>query len=118
VIKKHLDEELPFMATENILMYCVREKGGDRQTLHEAIREHSVKAAEQVKLYGRPNDLLGRILADKTFGLTEEELEKLTDPATFTGMAEHQTEKFLRDEVRPVLDRHRDELGARVGITV
>jgi adenylosuccinate lyase len=118
VIKKHLDEELPFMATENILMYCVREKGGDRQTLHEAIREHSVEAAQQVKLYGRPNDLLERILADSAFDLDAEELQKLTDPATFTGMAGSQTEKYLREEVAPVLERHKDELGAKVGITV
>jgi adenylosuccinate lyase len=118
VIKKHLDEELPFMATENILMYCVREKGGDRQTLHEAIRRHSVAAAEQVKLYGRPNDLLERIMADSAFGLTPEELDKLTDPATFTGMAEHQTEKFLREDVAPVLEAHKAELGAKIGINV
>ena len=118
VIKKHLDEELPFMATENILMYCVREKGGDRQTLHEAIRQHSVKAAEQVKLYGRPNDLMARILGDPAFGLTAEELEKLMDPAGFTGLAGRQTERFLAENVRPVLDQHRDELGAKIGINV
>ncbi len=118
VIKKHLDEELPFMATENILMYCVREKGGDRQTLHEAIRQHSVKAAEQVKLYGRPNDLMERILADDTFKLTREELDGLMDPAGFTGLAARQTEKFLAENVRPMLEKHRDDLGARVGITV
>lgn len=106
------------MATENILMYCVREKGGDRQTLHEAIRQHSVKAAEQVKLYGKPNDLMERILGDETFGLDREELDKLMDPASFTGLAGRQTERYLREEVRPVLDKYRDELGAKVGITV
>jgi len=118
VVKKHLDEELPFMATENILMYCVKEKGGDRQTLHEAIRRHSVAAAEQVKMYGRPNDLLERIMGDSTFGLTQDELVKLTDPATFTGMARHQTETYLETVVRPVLDAHKDDLGAKVGINV
>lgn len=118
VIKKHLDEELPFMATENILMYCVREKGGDRQTLHEAIRQHSVKAAEQVKLYGKPNDLMERVLSDETFGLNREELEKLMDPAGFTGLAGRQTERFLSENVRPVLGKYRDDLGARVGINV
>ena len=75
------------MATENILMYCVKNKGGDRQTLHETIRRHSVAAAEQVKLYGKDNDLLERVMQDGSFGLTKEELEALTDPATFTGMA-------------------------------
>ena len=99
-------------------MYCVREKGGDRQTLHEAIRQHSVKAAEQVKLYGRPNDLMERILADDTFKLTREELDGLMDPAGFTGLAARQTEKFLAENVRPMLEKHRDDLGARVGITV
>ncbi|MBQ7956380.1 MAG: adenylosuccinate lyase, partial [Lachnospiraceae bacterium] len=71
VIKKHLDAELPFMATENILMYCVKNKGGDRQKLHEAIRKHSVMAAEQVKLYGKENDLIERIKEDEVFHLTE-----------------------------------------------
>ena len=75
VIKKHLDAELPFMATENILMYCVKNKDGDRQELHEAIRKHSIMAAEQVKLYGNENDLIERIRKDDTFGLTAMELE-------------------------------------------
>ncbi len=118
VIKKHLDEELPFMSTENILMYCVREKGGDRQILHEAIREHSVAAAQQVKTFGKPNDLLERIKADPAFGLTDEEIEKLTDPASFTGMAEHQTDKYLRETVTPVLNKYSAELGASVKINV
>ena len=118
VIKKHLDEELPFMSTENILMYCVREKGGDRQILHEAIREHSVAAAQQVKTFGKPNDLLERIKADPAFGLTDEEIEKLTDPASFTGMAGHQTDKYLRETVTPVLNKYSAELGASVKINV
>lgn len=103
VIKKHLDAELPFMATENIMMYCVKNKGGDRQKLHEAIRQHSVKAAEQVKLYGKDNDLIDRIKADPIFSLTEEEIESLIDPVKFTGMSEHQCEKFLKETVAPVL---------------
>ena len=118
VMEKHLREELPFMATENILMYCVKHKGGDRQTLHEAIRTHSVKAAEQVKLYGRPNDLLERIMADPAFSLTQDELVQLTDPATFTGMASLQTETYLADLVRPVLERNRDILGCDAEINV
>ena len=118
VIKKHLDEELPFMATENILMYCVREKGGDRQALHEAIRTHSVASAQQVKLYGKKNDLLERVMADKTFDLTAEELQKLTDPASFTGMAARQTEMFLERDVKPVLERYKNDLGVEIGINV
>lgn len=118
VVEKHLNAELPFMATENILMYCVKHKGGDRQALHEAIRQHSVKAAEQVKLYGRDNDLLERIKADPAFDLSQEELDQLTDPSTFTGMAEHQCEKFLKEQVRPVLEKYGDCLGVSAEINV
>ena len=118
VIRKHLNEELPFMASENILMYCVREKGGDRQELHEAIRQYSVAAAQEIKMYGRPNNLLDQIRKDPLFDLTEEELQTLIDPATFTGMSAQQTEKYLADVVRPVLEQHRDELGAKVEIKV
>ena len=118
VMRKHLDEELPFLATENILMYCVREKGGDRQTLHEEIRRHSVQAAQQVKLYGKANDLLERILGDSTFGLTAAELEVLTDPSTFTGMAERQTVRFLEQEVRPVLEANKACLGHSAEVRV
>ena len=106
------------MASENILMYCVKHKGGDRQTLHEHIRQHSVKAAEQVKLYGRANDLLERIRTDEAFALSEEELEKLLDPSAFTGMAERQCEDFLRDEVDPVLRENTSDLGVRAEVRV
>jgi adenylosuccinate lyase len=118
VIAKHLNEELPFMSTENILMYCVKNKGGDRQALHEAIRRHSVAAAEQVKLYGRDNDLLERIKADPAFSLTDEEMAQLTDPATFTGMAERQCETFLRGTVKPVLKKYDSSLGIKAEINV
>ena len=118
VIAKHLNAELPFMATENILMYCVRHKGGDRQALHEAIRQHAVQAAQQVKLYGKDNDLLQRIQADPIFSLTEAELSALTDPATFTGMAEQQCEKFLAEQVKPILEKYSGSLGASADITV
>ena len=118
VIAKHLNEELPFMSTENILMYCVKNKGGDRQALHEAIRRHSVAAAEQVKLYGRDNDLLERIKADPAFSLTDEEMAQLTDPATFTGMAERQCETFLRGTVKPVLKKYDSSLGVKAEINV
>lgn len=99
VIRKHLDAELPFMATENILMYCVKTKDGDRQELHEAIRKHSIMAAEQVKLYGNENDLIERIKKDDTFGLSAMELEVLLDPVKFTGMAEYQCEKNVEAQV-------------------
>jgi len=117
VIKKHLDAELPFMATENILMYCVKTKGGDRQELHEAIRKHSIMAAEQVKLYGNENDLIERIRKDDTFGLTAMELEILLDPAKFTGMAKYQCEKFVNETVKPFLNQEQKvEIEAQVNV--
>ncbi len=118
VIKKHLDAELPFMATENILMYCVKNKGGDRQELHEAIRKHSVKAAEQVKAYGKDNDLIERIKADESFGLTESEIESLLDPAKFTGMAEYQCEKFVSETVKPMLESNKQRINVEAQINV
>ena len=118
VIEKHLREELPFMATENILMYCVREKGLDRQTLHEAIRRHSVAAAEQIKLRGGENDLLARIAADPTFALSEAELAAASDPAAFTGMAQRQCERYLAETVRPLLEKNKNQLGVKAEINV
>ena len=118
VIEKHLREELPFMATENILMYCVREKGLDRQTLHEAIRRHSVAAAEQIKLRGGENDLLARIAADPTFALSEAELAAAADPAAFTGMAQRQCERYLAETVRPLLEKNKNQLGVKAEINV
>ena len=118
VIKKHLDAELPFMATENILMYCVKNKGGDRQELHEAIRKHSVKAAEQVKAFGKDNDLIERIKADESFGLTEAEMESLLDPVKFTGMAEYQCEKFITETVQPLLERNKQRVNVAAQINV
>lgn len=118
VIKKHLDEELPFMATENILMYCVKNKGGDRQKLHEIIRRHSVKAAEQVKLYGKENDLLDRLKADESLGLSSEEIELLLDPVKFTGMAEYQCEKYITETVKPLLERNKQRVSVAAQINV
>ena len=103
IIERNLNRELPFMATENILMYCVKEKGGDRQELHEAIRKHSVAAAAVVKEQGGENDLLARILADPVFKLTREELDSIMDVKQFVGCAEQQTEDFVEGIVRPVL---------------
>ena len=116
-IEKHLNEEVPFLATENILMYCVK-KGGDRQELHEAIRTHSVAAAQEVKLNGKSNDLLERIKADSRFDLTDEELAELANPALFTGLAKEQTEEFLAKFVRPALEINKDLLGVKAEVNV
>ena len=118
VIKKHLDAELPFMATENILMYCVKAKDGDRQELHEAIRKHSIMAAEQVKLYGNENDLIERIKNDDSFGLSAIELEVLLDPVKFTGMAEYQCEKFVTETVKPLLEKNKQRVNVEAQVNV
>ncbi len=102
VIAARLAAELPFMATENILMRAVK-KGGDRQELHERLREHSQAAARAVKEEGRPNDLLARVAADAAFGLGPDELAGALDPAAFTGRAEKQVEAFLAGVIRPLL---------------
>ncbi len=99
-------------------MYCVKHKGGDRQELHERIRVHSVAAAQEVKLRGGKNDLLERIMADPAFGLTEDELTALCDAHGFTGMAEHQTEKFIKEYLDPVIDANRNELGVEANVNV
>ncbi len=117
VIEKHLMEELPFMATENILMDAVK-AGGDLQELHEKIRTLSMQAGARVKQEGKENDLLDRIAADPAFNLTREELEAAMDPKRYTGRAEEQTEEFLEEVIRPVLAEHADELGMEAEIEV
>lgn len=117
VTKKHLDEELPFMATENIIMYCTK-KGGDRQTLHEGIRELSVAVTKSIKLEGKPNDLLDRILADDRFDLTREELDEILDVKNFIGLAPQQTENFINEYINPVLEANRDFIGVKTSIRV
>jgi adenylosuccinate lyase len=102
VIERHIREELPFMATENIMMAAVK-RGGDRQQLHEAIRVHSVAAGSVVKERGEPNDLLKRIAADPLFGLSEEELEAALDPKLYIGRAPEQVTEFLERDVYPRL---------------
>jgi adenylosuccinate lyase len=116
VIKKHLDEELPFMATENILMHCVK-KGGDRQTLHERIRLHSVEAGKKIKQDGGENDLLDRLASDPTLCVTSGELNEILDAGQFTGRAKEQTEEFL-SEVRAILDNNKELIGMDVTIKV
>jgi adenylosuccinate lyase len=114
IIEKHLTEELPFMATENILMYCVK-NGGDRQELHEKIRTHSMATTEKIKLHGGENDLLNRILSDPAFKLTAEELAQIMNVDLFTGRAKEQTEEFLA-EVKSILENNRELLGVEVEI--
>lgn len=117
VTRKHLNEELPFMATENIIMYCTR-KGGDRQELHEAVREISVEVTKRIKLEGCDNDLLERIINDKRFDLTEHELNKIMDINNFVGLAPQQAEEFIENNIKPVLKKNSDFLGAEAQINV
>lgn len=109
VIEKHIMDELPFMATENIMMNAVK-RGGNRQELHEAIRVHSVAAGAVVKEQGLPNDLVKRIAADPLFGLTEEEITKELNPAAYIGRAPQQVTDFLNNCVSPVLEKYADKL--------
>lgn len=118
VVEKHLGEELPFMATENILMHCVKNKGKSRQDLHEAIRVHSVETAKNIKHNGGENDLLDRIAADARFGITREEIDVIADAGRFTGRAKEQTEEFLSDRVLPVLTKYKALTGAEIIIKV
>ena len=118
VIKKHLDAEMPFMVTENIMMYCVTHKGGDRQELHEHIRQHSVAAGINIKQNGADNDLYDRILADPIFGLDRAELDKIVAEGRITGLAEKQTVDFLNSYVKPVLEKYSDLLGAEASVNV
>lgn len=115
--KRHLDEEMPFMVTENILMYCVS-RGGDRQVLHEEIRRHSVETAVEIKNYGKNNTLFDKILADKAFNLTKEELDQIANPALLTGRAKEQTEEFLANAVLPVLEANKSLLGVKAEINI
>ena len=117
VIAAHVNSELPFMATENILMEAVK-RGGDRQELHEKIRVHSLAAARQVKEFGERNDLIDRILADDSFGLSKEEILAIIDPSKFTGRASGQVVDFIDEYINPILEAHREELGAEVEINV
>ena len=117
VMKKRLDEELPFMATENILMYCVA-KGGDRQVLHERIREISVETAKNIKLFGKDNDLLDRIAEDKTFNITKAEIEKVLSENSFIGLADVQTQEYVDNVVTPILEKNKDYIKSEEKIRV
>lgn len=117
VIEMRLMNELPFMATENIMMAAVK-AGGDRQELHEKIRQHSMAAGRKIKEEGGANDLVDRIAADPAFGMNREQITALMEPKNFTGCAEEQTERFLTDEVSPVLEKYKDRLGLEADINV
>jgi adenylosuccinate lyase len=109
VIESHVRNELPFMATENILMAAVK-AGGDRQELHEAIRTHSMAAGRKVKELGEANDLIDRIKADALFAKIAKNIEKIMDPVRFVGRAPEQVDEFLKNEVAPVLKKYKSEL--------
>ncbi|MEW9093872.1 MAG: adenylosuccinate lyase [Clostridiaceae bacterium] len=117
VITSHIEKELPFMATENILMEAVK-RGGDRQDLHEKIRKHSMEAAKRVKMDGLDNDLIKRIIEDDSFNLTEEEIINLIDGDRFIGRAPNQVIDFINEVVNPLLEENKDVLGVKISINV
>ena len=117
VINKHLMAELPFMATENIMMDAVK-AGGDRQELHEKIRTLSMEAGKNVKENGLDNNLLTLIASDESFNMSEEDLQKTMDPTKYVGRAKEQTEKFIKEVVNPVIEGHKELLGVKAEINV
>lgn len=117
VIEQHILKELPFMATENIMMQAVK-NGGDRQELHEKIRIHSMAAARVVKEEGKENDLIERIVKDESFNLNLDDINAVLKPENFIGRAKEQTEEFLKDYVSPVLDKYKDVLGEEAELSV
>ena len=117
VIEKHMMAELPFMATENIMMDAVK-AGGDRQELHERIRELSMEAGKTVKVEGKDNNLLELIAADPAFNLSLEDLQRSMDPKKYIGRAKVQTERFVNTVVQPILDSHKELLGVKAEINV
>lgn len=117
VIEKHVNEELPFMATENIIMECVK-AGGDRQVLHEGIRINSMKAADNVKKFGKQNNLIELISEDPLFSAVKDRLNDVLDPYKYTGRAASQVEEYVNTEVNPVLLRYKNYLGLKGEITV
>ena len=117
VIRSRVMAELPFMASENIMMKAVK-KGGDRQELHERLREHAVAAAAVVKQEGKPNDMIERVEADPAFGLTREEIEAELTPEAFTGRAPQQVEGYLNEVIRPLLAANADAVGQKAELSV
>lgn len=117
MILKHISEELPFMATENIIMASVK-KGASRQDMHEIIRQHSMDAARVVKVEGKRNDLIDRLINDERIPLTREEIEELLDPKDFIGRAAEQVVEFIKSEVEPIIEKHKNDIGLDVDIKV
>ena len=117
VVRSRLMAELPFMASENIMMQAV-EKGGNRQELHERLRQHAIAAGKQVKEEGLPNDMVERIAADPAFGLTREEIEAGLVPENFVGRAPQQVEEFLANILQPIFDRYPEALGQHADLSV
>ena len=117
VIYQRFMKEIPFMATENIMMDAVK-RGGNRQELHEKIREHSMAAGAVVKQEGKENDLVDRIANDPAFGMTKEMIEEILEPKNFVGRAPQQTEEFINEIVKPVLDENKSILGMTAEINV
>lgn len=117
MIEKHIMAELPFMSTEYIIMECVK-NGGDRQELHERIRVHSMEAGRMVKVEGKENDLIERILNDKGFNLDKERLLEILAPKNFIGFAPEQTEEFVNIEIKPILEKYKDRLGMEAALRV
>jgi adenylosuccinate lyase len=112
VISSHIGQELPFMATETILMEAVK-RGGDRQELHGLIRKYSMQAAERVKLHGEQNNLLELIKSEKAFKMSAKEIDDILDPVNFTGCASVQTQSFIDEQVTPVLKQYAGRLGLK-----
>ena len=117
VIASHVMNELPFMATENIMMASVK-KGGDRQELHERVRVHSMAAAQRVKGEGLDNDLIERIINDPTFNLSREEIESIINPTDFVGRAPSQVVEFIDEYVNPYLEKYKEYLDIKTDINV
>ena len=117
VIRQRVMRELPFMASENIMMDAVK-KGGDRQALHEKLRTYAMEAGKQVKEEGLENDLIDRVLKDPDFKITAEEINAILKPENFTGRSEQQVEEFIRDCVQPVLDSSGEKFGEKAELTV
>lgn len=117
VIRQRVMKELPFMASENIMMDAVK-KGGDRQVLHEKLRTYAMEAGKQVKEKGLENDLIDRVLADPDFGLNEEDVKKILKPENFTGRSEQQVEEFVANCVKPLLDNSGEKLGETAELSV
>ncbi len=117
VIRARIMKELPFMASENIMMDAVK-RGGDRQALHEKIRTYAMEAGKQVKEFGLENDLIERILADPDFKTSREEIEAILQPEYFTGRSAQQTEEFVNGLIKPILEANKDIMGEKAELTV